>query len=236
MSSTSLARPSSALTRARSYLITLSFWHDLASRALDHVRRLCGRAGLTRRSDLAPTETLHDEEFERLRIREPFLDVEHKAMSITADREVLRTDFVPAKLSELLEGDNALAPELHEFIREVPGEFRKELLDLLNWFTSEELRRFVDLCALLEHRKRIAFVAFVTAGGVPDGEFLAYLNRDKACQEAVDLAFVAHIRSLGDFSQALSKAAEVEGESSASRDSGDGYEDTAIVAPRLPVM
>jgi hypothetical protein len=155
-------------------------------------------------------------------------------MSSAASGEVPRTEFVPARLSELVEGDNALASEILAFVHEVPGEFRKEFLDLLNWFTAQELRGFVRLCASVELRRRVAFVAFVTAGGVPDDDFLAYLNRNQACQEAVDLAFVAHVRSLNDFSQALAKAAEVEGDVPASQASADGG--TTAPAPlRLPM-
>jgi len=113
-------------------------------------------------------------------------------------------------LRELTKGDIPLYSRLGSLLRGLPQEFHKELLDLLRWFAHEELKEFVNLWNDVELSMRVSFIAFVTAGGVPDGDFLAYLNREAGCQRAVDLAFVAHIRSLHDFSQALSKAGEVQ--------------------------
>ena len=115
-------------------------------------------------------------------------------------------------------GDNALPdyPELTPSLRaqllplmdSVSREFHKELLDLLHWFHPGERERFVGLWSDLDRSMWTAFIGFVVGGGDPDCQFLAYLDRDKGCQEAVDPAFKAHVRSLNDFGRALARAAD----------------------------
>jgi len=123
--------------------------------------------------------------------------------------------------------------KLEALLHEVGVEFHKDLIDLLNWFSSEEKQRFVDQWARVESRMRTAFIAFILGDGEPNEDFLVYLNREVGCQEAVDLAFAAHIRSLNDFSRALMKAEELWDESQPSgncegEDEGDGGDEASL--------
>ena len=69
-----------------------------------------------------------------------------------------------------------------------------------------DLARFVEIWSGIDRDRQTAFVAFIVAGEDPEGRFLAYLDEDKSCQEAVDMAFRAHVESLHDLGRSVARA------------------------------
>jgi hypothetical protein len=203
-------RPSFSLLRVRPQSYGATRLGEFLSRAMSYLRKAWVRLGDRTRTDIVLAGPQFEAALGQFHVRGPSPVLESDSMVITANTECdLRPKVAPDVIVVLTKGDVRLASDLDGLLGELSQEFHKELLDLLSWFSTEELKRFVELWTCVEPRMRVAFIAFVTAGGVPDGDFLAYLNREVDCQEAVDLAFVAHIRSLNDFSQALSRAGEV---------------------------
>jgi len=101
-----------------------------------------------------------------------------------------------------------LRDRIAELVRQVSVEFHDDLFVLLRQFRAADLERFADLWSEVDPQMRSAFVAFVVTGDDPDGRFLRYLDGNEDCQEAVDLAFAAHIDSLRDLGKSLSEAGE----------------------------
>lgn len=113
---------------------------------------------------------------------------------------------------DALLGTLAISPTLRDRIAKlalpVGVEFHNDLLVLLRQFTPKDLERFTELWSRVHAQMRSAFVAFVVTGDDPDGRFLQYLDEKEDCQEAVDLAFAAHIDSLQDLGKSLSEAGQ----------------------------
>jgi len=120
---------------------------------------------------------------------------------------------VQLSLLDSLEVPSALRDRIAELVRPVSVEFHKDLRALLQQFSADDLERFAELWSKVDAQMRSAFVAFVVTGDDPDGRFLRYLDGNKDCQEAVDLAFAAHIDSLRDLGKSLSEAGQAVSES-----------------------
>lgn len=102
-----------------------------------------------------------------------------------------------------------LRESLQELLAPVSVEFYGDLFELLEAFTPTDLERFTGLWRRLPVPLRSAFVAFIVTGeSDPDGEFLKYLDDNEFCQQAVDLAFAAHLKGIHDVGRALEKADE----------------------------
>ena len=84
----------------------------------------------------------------------------------------------------------------------------EDFCELLRRFPTSDLERFVELWPKVDPSMLSALVRFVVAGDDPNGEFLEHLDKSKECQEAVDLAFRAHIESLHDLGRSVAKAEE----------------------------
>jgi hypothetical protein len=102
----------------------------------------------------------------------------------------------------------ALRDRIAELVRPLSVEFHQDLLMLLKQLPAAGLERFVELWSRVDGSMRSAFVAFIVTGDDPDGRFLRYLDGNKDCQEAVDLAFAAHIDSLNGLGKSLSRAGQ----------------------------
>jgi hypothetical protein len=100
----------------------------------------------------------------------------------------------------------ALKEQIGKLAQEVSREFHNDLFQLLRQFRPDDLQMFADLWSSITTRMQSAFVAFIIMGDDPDGEFLKYLDTNAKCQEAVDMAFAAHIDSLRDLGKSLSEA------------------------------
>lgn len=59
-----------------------------------------------------------------------------------------------------------------------------------------------DLLKLVEPEWHAAFLQFIETGGT-DESFLAHLDQDEGCQQAVERAFTAQAASFEDFARAL---------------------------------
>jgi hypothetical protein len=103
-----------------------------------------------------------------------------------------------------------LNPRLRErvikLIQPLGVEFHRDLGELMSSFGETELERFTELWLNVVPEMRTAFVAFVVTGDDPDGAFLRYLDENRECQEAVDLAFAAHIDGLQNLGKSLAEA------------------------------
>lgn len=126
--------------------------------------------------------------------------------SVLPNHDALRTllDSLP---------NAALRDRLADLVQPVGVEFHRDLRMLLGQFHAADLERFAELWSKVDAPMRAPFVAFVVTGDDPDGRFLRYLDENKECQEAVDLAFAAHIDSLQDLGQSLSEAGQAVSES-----------------------
>jgi hypothetical protein len=120
---------------------------------------------------------------------------------------VLAAVLINEFLSALgLSKQSKLYAMLCELLNSIGVEFHRDLLELLQQFSAEDLERFVHLWIKVPSELRTAFAAFIVTGEDPNGRFLAFLDENRDCQEAVDLAFSAHMKSLHDFGQALAQA------------------------------
>lgn len=104
--------------------------------------------------------------------------------------------------------NDALRTRIAQLVDSVSVEFHESLFGLLQRFSTHDLERFTELWEKVDERIRSAFVAFVVSGDDPDGRFLAYLDESEDCQEAVDLAFRAHVESLHDLGRSVARAEE----------------------------
>lgn len=102
--------------------------------------------------------------------------------------------------------DGALRARITELVAPVNVEFHEALFGLLQRFPADDLNRFAELWSRVDAGMRSALVAFVVSGDDPDGRFLAYLDESEDCQEAVDLAFRAHVESLHDLGRSVARA------------------------------
>ena len=114
---------------------------------------------------------------------------------------------LPNTLQAVLDSiPDELQNQVAGLVQRVGVEFHRDLSELLSSFRPPELKRFVDLWLKVDPTMRSAFVAFVVTGDDPDGAFLRYLDENRECQEAVDLAFAAHIDGLQDLGKSLADA------------------------------
>jgi hypothetical protein len=118
-------------------------------------------------------------------------------------------------LLESLKVPGPLRDRIAELLRSLSVEFHNDLFALLRQFRAADLERFAALWSKVDPQMRSAFVAFVVMGDDPDGRFLRYLDEHEDCQEAVDLAFAAHIDSLQDLGKSLSRAGQAVSENKA---------------------
>jgi hypothetical protein len=102
-----------------------------------------------------------------------------------------------------------LIEQIGNLSKDVSIEFHSDLYQLLGQFQLDDLQRFVTLWSNVDASMRSAFIAFVVMGDDPDGAFLKYLDSNGECQEAVDLAFAAHVGSLRDLGRSLSEAEQI---------------------------
>lgn len=122
--------------------------------------------------------------------------------SVLPSRDSLRT------LLDSLDIPRVARDHIEQLAQPVSVEFHRDLFLLLRQFRAADLERFAYLWSRVDASMRSAFVAFVVTGDDPDGRFLSYLDESQECQEAVDLAFAAHIDSLHDLGKSLSEAGE----------------------------
>lgn len=104
---------------------------------------------------------------------------------------------------------DALHARIGSLLAPIGIEFHKDMCLLLGRFSPERLDRFVELWSNVGARMQSPFVAFIVTGDDPEGAFLKYLDENKDCQEAVDLAFAAHVDSLHDLGKSLAVAERV---------------------------
>jgi hypothetical protein len=106
-----------------------------------------------------------------------------------------------------------LLSQIAKLVEPIGVEFHRDLALLLRQFSEADLERFVSHWSRIDPGMRSAFVAFVVTGDDPDGRFLKYLDENRECQQAVDLAFAAHIDTLHDLGKSLTGAGQVVEES-----------------------
>jgi hypothetical protein len=109
--------------------------------------------------------------------------------------------------------NTALQVQIAKLVEPIGVEFHRDLALLLRQFSEADLERFVSHWSRIDPGMRSAFVAFVVTGDDPDGRFLKYLDENRECQQAVDLAFAAHIDTLHDLGKSLTGAGQVVEES-----------------------
>lgn len=102
--------------------------------------------------------------------------------------------------------DSDLRERITALVEPVGVEFHRDLGELMSSFGEADLSRFTELWLEVTPEMRTPFVAFVVTGDDPDGAFLRYLDEHKQCQEAIDLAFTAHIDGLQNLGKSLAEA------------------------------
>jgi hypothetical protein len=102
-----------------------------------------------------------------------------------------------------------LRTRVAEIAQSVDVELQRDLCMLFRRIGVVGLERFAELWSKVDVSMRPALMAFVITGEDPDGGGLRYLDENREFQEAVDLAFAAHVKSLRDLGKSISELGEV---------------------------
>lgn len=105
-------------------------------------------------------------------------------------------------------GRETLRLQVQTLIHAENLKYHKPLVDIISRLKPEKLEQFVQTWSNLDPGMRTQFVAFITEGDDSNPGFLAYLNQNQECQQAVDLAFAANMERLQEFGRALFRAEE----------------------------